>query len=150
MWDSVSLRGTLHSVPKDFPTARTNTTFDPAILDAHVKRQGRFRLRSIAMSLNPLSQYAVKIVLIKMFAQMGALKYVEELQKKKQSDVLRFLLRVRCWEVSLLLAWHDMLSTLAASCGSQCLAVRTFTLLKCINIASPTERHPPSISSITT
>ena len=30
---------------------------------------------------------------------MGALKYVEELQKKKQSDLLRFLLRVRCWEV---------------------------------------------------
>ena len=29
---------------------------------------------------------------------MGALKYVEEIQKKKQSDVLRFLLRVRCWE----------------------------------------------------
>ncbi|KAL2218802.1 60S ribosomal protein L15 [Thermoascus aurantiacus ATCC 26904] len=29
---------------------------------------------------------------------MGALKYVEELQKKKQSDVIRFLLRVRCWE----------------------------------------------------
>lgn len=32
-------------------------------------------------------------------SQMGALKYVEELQKKKQSDILRFLLRVRCWEV---------------------------------------------------
>lgn len=32
-------------------------------------------------------------------ANMGALKYVEELQKKKQSDVMRFLLRVRCWEV---------------------------------------------------
>ncbi|KAL8282731.1 hypothetical protein RB597_010124 [Gaeumannomyces tritici] len=31
-------------------------------------------------------------------AKMGALKYVEELQKKKQSDILRFLLRVRCWE----------------------------------------------------
>jgi len=31
--------------------------------------------------------------------QMGALKYVEEIQKKKQSDVIRFLLRVRCWEV---------------------------------------------------
>ncbi|KAI8063321.1 ribosomal protein L15e [Gongronella butleri] len=29
---------------------------------------------------------------------MGAYKYLEELQKKKQSDVLRFLLRVRCWE----------------------------------------------------
>ncbi len=34
--------------------------------------------------------------------QMGALKYLEELHKKKQSDVLRFLLRVRCWEVSVL------------------------------------------------
>jgi len=29
---------------------------------------------------------------------MGAYKYVEELWKKKQSDVLRFLLRVRAWE----------------------------------------------------
>ncbi|KAK9811451.1 hypothetical protein WJX72_004104 [[Myrmecia] bisecta] len=29
---------------------------------------------------------------------MGAYKYVEELWKKKQSDVLGFLLRVRCWE----------------------------------------------------
>lgn len=32
-------------------------------------------------------------------AKMGALKYVEELQKKKQSDLMSFLLRVRCWEV---------------------------------------------------
>ncbi len=29
---------------------------------------------------------------------LGAYKYVEELWRKKQSDVLRFLLRVRCWE----------------------------------------------------
>jgi large subunit ribosomal protein L15e len=29
---------------------------------------------------------------------MTAYKYVEELYKKKQSDVMRFLLRVRCWE----------------------------------------------------
>ncbi|KAI0094913.1 60S ribosomal protein L15 [Irpex rosettiformis] len=29
---------------------------------------------------------------------MGAYKYIGELYKKKQSDVLRFLLRVRCWE----------------------------------------------------
>ena len=29
---------------------------------------------------------------------MGAYKYLEELWKKKQSDVLRFILRVRCWE----------------------------------------------------
>lgn len=29
---------------------------------------------------------------------MTAYKYVEELHKKKQSDVMRFLSRVRCWE----------------------------------------------------
>ncbi|KAI9034377.1 ribosomal protein L15e [Hyaloraphidium curvatum] len=29
---------------------------------------------------------------------MGAYKYMEELAKKKQSDVMRFLLRLRCWE----------------------------------------------------
>jgi len=29
---------------------------------------------------------------------MGAYKYIEELAKKKQSDIMRFLLRVRCWE----------------------------------------------------
>ncbi|OQV08906.1 hypothetical protein CLAIMM_13115 [Cladophialophora immunda] len=38
--------------------------------------------------------------------EMGALKYVEELQKKKQSDVLRFLLRVRCWELRQLNVIH--------------------------------------------
>jgi hypothetical protein len=37
--------------------------------------------------------------LIPQLSQMGAHKYLEELQKKKQSDVMRFLLRVRCWEV---------------------------------------------------
>ncbi|KAJ5245989.1 hypothetical protein N7468_000972 [Penicillium chermesinum] len=40
------------------------------------------------------------------FFQMGALKYVEEIQKKKQSDVIRFLLRVRCWELRQLNAIH--------------------------------------------
>ncbi|KAL3463390.1 ribosomal protein L15e [Aspergillus heterothallicus] len=38
--------------------------------------------------------------------KMGALKYVEEIQKKKQSDVVRFLLRVRCWELRQLNAIH--------------------------------------------
>ncbi|THC90409.1 hypothetical protein EYZ11_010128 [Aspergillus tanneri] len=38
--------------------------------------------------------------------QMGALKYVEEIQKKKQSDVIRFLLRVRCWELRQLNVIH--------------------------------------------
>ena len=29
---------------------------------------------------------------------MGAYKYLEELWKKKQSEVMKFLLRVRAWE----------------------------------------------------
>ena len=29
---------------------------------------------------------------------MGAYKYIEAIHTKKQSDLLRFLLRVRCWE----------------------------------------------------
>lgn len=33
--------------------------------------------------------------------KMGALKYVEELQKKKQSDMMRFLMRVRVRTVQL-------------------------------------------------
>ncbi|EPZ35492.1 ribosomal protein L15 [Rozella allomycis CSF55] len=37
---------------------------------------------------------------------MGAYKYIEELYKKKQSDVLRFLMRIRCWEYRQLPAIH--------------------------------------------
>lgn len=37
---------------------------------------------------------------------MGAYKYLEELWKKKQSDVMRFLQRVRCWEFRQLPALH--------------------------------------------
>ena len=37
---------------------------------------------------------------------LGAYKYLEELWKKKQSDVLRFLLRVRAWEYRQLPAIH--------------------------------------------
>merc|ERR1711982_158823 len=37
---------------------------------------------------------------------MGAYKYLEEIWKKKQSDALRFLLRVRCWEYRQLPAIH--------------------------------------------
>ena len=29
---------------------------------------------------------------------MGAYKYIQELWQKKQSDVIRILLRVRCWQ----------------------------------------------------
>jgi len=37
---------------------------------------------------------------------MGAYKYLQELWRKKQSDALRFLLRVRCWEYRQLPAIH--------------------------------------------
>ncbi|CAI9156814.1 unnamed protein product [Rangifer tarandus platyrhynchus] len=37
---------------------------------------------------------------------MGAYKYIEELWRKKQSDVMRFLLRVRCWQYRQLSALH--------------------------------------------
>merc|ERR1719424_2487136 len=37
---------------------------------------------------------------------MGAYKYLEELWKKKQSDVMRFILRIRCWEYRQLAAVH--------------------------------------------
>ena len=37
---------------------------------------------------------------------MGAYKYLQELWRKKQSDVMRFVLRVRCWEYRQLAAVH--------------------------------------------
>lgn len=41
-----------------------------------------------------------------MLSVSQAYKYVEELWKKKQSDVLRFLLRIRVWEYRQLPAVH--------------------------------------------
>ena len=46
-----------------------------------------------------LAKLTLRSFVVRRAVKMGALKYVEELQKKKQSDVMRFLLRVRCWEV---------------------------------------------------
>uniref|UniRef100_A0A8C5XMT7 Ribosomal protein L15 n=1 Tax=Microcebus murinus TaxID=30608 RepID=A0A8C5XMT7_MICMU len=37
---------------------------------------------------------------------MGAYKYIQELWRKTQSDVMRFLLRVRCWQYRQLSALH--------------------------------------------
>ena len=37
---------------------------------------------------------------------MGAYKYMTELYRKKQSDVLRYLLRVRCWQYRQLTKVH--------------------------------------------
>ena len=37
---------------------------------------------------------------------MGAYKYMQELWRKKQSDVMRFLMRVRTWQLRQLAAIH--------------------------------------------
>ncbi|CAO2601130.1 60S ribosomal protein L15 [Lemmus lemmus] len=37
---------------------------------------------------------------------MGTYKYIQELWRKKQSDVMRFLLRVRCWQYRQLSVLH--------------------------------------------
>lgn len=48
---------------------------------------------SVASYLNPGYAFDIDLVLLS-----GAYKYVSELWRKKQSDVMRFLQRVRCWE----------------------------------------------------
>jgi hypothetical protein len=42
--------------------------------------------------------FDVRLCVVVFVTDMGAFKYLEELYKKKQSDVLRFLFRIRCWE----------------------------------------------------
>ncbi|CAB0044467.1 unnamed protein product [Trichogramma brassicae] len=37
---------------------------------------------------------------------MGAYKYIAEISRKKQSEVMRFLLRVRCWQYRQLTRLH--------------------------------------------
>ncbi|CAG0881881.1 unnamed protein product [Darwinula stevensoni] len=41
-----------------------------------------------------------------METKMGAYKYVQELYRKKQSDVMRYLLRIRCWQYRQLNTLH--------------------------------------------
>jgi hypothetical protein len=48
--------------------------------------------------VGPVSEGFFFCVCVVLAGVLGAYKYVEELWRKKQSDVLRFLLRVRCWE----------------------------------------------------
>merc|ERR1711872_132066 len=50
-------------------------------------------------------QAVIRLHSFKVF-DMGAYKYMQELYRKKQSDVLRFLLRVRCWQYRQLSTIH--------------------------------------------
>ena len=50
----------------------------------------------------PFQKYTILLSTV----EMGAYKYLEELWRKKQSDLLRFLLRVRCWQYRQLTSVH--------------------------------------------
>ena len=56
--------------------------------------------------LKPFPAIALNIHFPRRYNIMGAYKYLEELWRKKQSDLLRFLLRVRCWQFRQLTAVH--------------------------------------------
>lgn len=49
---------------------------------------------------------AYNIIILFQVTKMGAYKYMQELYRKKQSDVLRFLLRIRCWQYRQLTKLH--------------------------------------------
>lgn len=55
-------------------------------------------------SANP--NLSVIMSCISLHVVMGAYKYVQELWRKKQSDLFRFLLRVRCWQFRQLNSIH--------------------------------------------
>ena len=63
---------------------------------------------------------------------MGAYKYLEELWRKKQSDVLRFLLRVRAWEYRQLPKICKVNKPTVRTCATQkqrgqCVDIRAFS-----------------------
>ena len=63
---------------------------------------------------------------------------VEELQKKKQSDVLRFLLRVRCWEVRQPINQKSTIQTLHTAgnfvVAHMCLAIHSLNVAESASI----------------
>ncbi|CAL9097065.1 unnamed protein product [Musa acuminata var. zebrina] len=74
------------------------------ILDPTVFIFPRMTFYSVYKAISPCvtSAVAAKTLALRraerFFGEMGAYKYVSELWRKKQSDVMRFLQRVRCWE----------------------------------------------------
>ena len=54
--------------------------------------------------------------------KMGAYKYMSELYRKKQSDVMRYLLRIRCWQYRQLtkVVWLEKKAISRASLGAPC------------------------------
>ncbi|CAL9193905.1 unnamed protein product [Musa hybrid cultivar] len=74
------------------------------ILDPTVFIFPRMTSYSVYKAISPCATSAVAAKTLalrraeRFFGEMGAYKYVSELWRKKQSDVMRFLQRVRCWE----------------------------------------------------
>ncbi|THU51523.1 hypothetical protein C4D60_Mb06t31930 [Musa balbisiana] len=74
------------------------------ILDPTVLIFPRMTSYSVYKAVSPCATSAVAAKTLglrraeRFFGEMGAYKYVSELWRKKQSDVMRFLQRVRCWE----------------------------------------------------
>ncbi|MCJ1418970.1 60S ribosomal protein L15 [Xylographa parallela] len=68
--------------------------------------EGSWCLKDSQRDFAYLSVDSLKFCSTSVLLLMGHYKYIEELHKKKQSDVLRFLLRVRCWELRQLNVIH--------------------------------------------
>jgi len=58
------------------------------------------------LSFTSVNTCCYQVFLFCFFRAMGAYKYLEELYKRKQCDLLRFLFRVRCWQLRHLNAVH--------------------------------------------
>ena len=56
------------------------------------------KLRSKKGSLSREEMEDKSIIALISEVRMGAYKYISELYRKKQSDVMRYLLRIRCWQ----------------------------------------------------
>lgn len=80
-------------------TITTNPPQESCLINRFVFRDYHTKLNSIRDNNSHKKDCHANRRLAHFPAKMGALKYVEELQKKKQSDLMSFLLRVRCWEV---------------------------------------------------
>ena len=54
--------------------------------------------------------------------KMGAYKYMSELYRKKQSDVMRYLLRIRCWQYRQLtkVVWLEKKASYRVYLGAPC------------------------------
>ncbi|XP_013380527.1 60S ribosomal protein L15-like [Lingula anatina] len=75
----------------------------------HTTRLTNLEFQEVLDAENRIFLFNVSSILIQDLddeSTMGAYKYMQELYRKKQSDVLRFLLRVRCWQYRQLSAIH--------------------------------------------